>query len=148
MNVSLSDKSKQFLCDEWNKADRTIVILRENLDEPSPWSPQYLISSGTLLGDIYKAVENSLRTLIEEIDGNRLLKNDRWHQTLLEKSYEYGLILDENYKTIRSMLSYRHRFIHGYDVELDEKYIREGATEAIEAFCEFVNHIRTKFDIP
>ena len=148
MNAGLSDKSKQFLRSEWDIADQTIMILRENLAVLSPWPHQYLTSSGAYLGDIYKVVEKTLRTLVEEIEAKKLPKNERWHQTLLEKSYEYCLIPEENYKTLRGMLRYRHLYVHGYAVKLDEEIIRQRAPEAIEAFYAFVNHIRTKFDIP
>ena len=148
MNVSLNDDLKQFLSSEWDIADRTIAILRENLAVPSPWIPQYLTSSGAYLGDIYKAVEKTLRTLVEEIEGKRLPKNDRWHQSLLEKGYEYGLIPEEHNKTIREMLGFRHVIVHGYSVKLNEENIRKGAPEAIDAFYGFVDHIRTKLSIP
>jgi len=87
-------------------------------------------------------VESTLRLLVEEIEGEKLQKNDRWHQVLLEKSYEYDLIPEEKYKTIRGMLNYRHFYVHGYAVELDETIIRQRAPEAIEAFYMFVEHIR------
>ena len=148
MNVSLNDKLKQFLCSEWNIAGKIIANLRENLAEIPPWRHPFLTSSGTYLGDIYKVVENSLRMLTEEIEGRKLQKNDRWHQSLLEKSYEYGLIPEDHYKTIRGMLGFRHVYVHGYAVQLDEKNIRQRAPEAIDAFYAFENHIRTKFDIP
>ena len=148
MNVGLSDKSKQFLRSEWDIADQTIMILRENLAVLSPWPHQYLTSSGAYLGDIYKVVEKTLRMLIEEIEAKKLPQNDRWHQTLLEKSYEYCLIPEEHYITLRGMLRYRHLCVHGYAVKLDEEIIRQRAPEAIEAFYAFVNLIRTKFDIP
>ena len=148
MSVNLNDDSKQFLCNEWDRAFRTVAKLRENLAEPFAWKHQYLTSSGAYLGDLYKAVENTLRMLVEEIESEKLQKNDRWHQTLLEKSYEHGLVPEENYKTIRGMLNYRHFYIHGYAVELDEIIIRQRAPEAIEAFYAFVEHIRMRFDIP
>ena len=142
MSVNLSDDSKRFLCSEWDRAFRTAAKLRENLAESSAWKHQYLTSSGAYLGDLYKAVESTLRLLVEEIEGEKLQKNDRWHQVLLEKSYEYDLIPEEKYKTIRGMLNYRHFYVHGYAVELDETIIRQRAPEAIEAFYMFVEHIR------
>ena len=148
MNVNLSDDLKQFLCEHWSNAHRTIIALQENLSASSPWSHQYLTSSGTYLGDIYKAIENSLRVLVEEIDGQRLAKNDRWHQTLLEKSFENGLIPINNSKTFREMLRYRHFYVHGYAMNLDESVIRESSPQAIRSFYEFVEHLKEKFDIP
>ena len=148
MSVRLNDDVKQFLCNEWGREHRTVTKLQENLAELSAWKHQYLTSSGAYLGDIYKAVENTLRMLIEEIKDEKLQRNERWHQSLLEKSYERGLIPEENYKTIRGMLNYRHFYVHGYAVELNEEIIRQRAPEAIKAFYAFVNHIRTRFDIP
>jgi uncharacterized protein YutE (UPF0331/DUF86 family) len=147
MNVKLHCKSKQFLCEHWKNAEETILVLQENLSEPAPWKHQYLTSSGTYLGDIYKAIEYSLRTLVEEIDGQKLIKDDKWHKNLLEKSIEYSLIPVNNYKIIREMLSYRHFFVHGYSVKLDETIIRDSAPLAIEAFHSFVKHIQNEFDI-
>ena len=86
--------------------------------------------------------------LVEEIELKKLPKNDRWHQSLLEKSYEYGLIQEGNYKAIRGMLNYRHFYVHGYAIELNEDIIRQRAPEAIEALHAFVRYILTKFDVP
>ena len=147
MSENLNGDLKRFLCNEWNRAYQTIAKLRENLAELSTWKHQYLTSSGAYLGDLYKAVENTLRILVEEAEAKKLQKNDRWHQSLLEKSYLHGLIPEEIYKTIRGMLNYRHFHIHGYAVELNEEIIRQRAPEAIEAFNAFVKHIRTRFDI-
>ena len=91
MSVNLSSDLKQFLYEHWSNAHQTIIALQENLSEAPPWTHQYLTSSGTYLGDIYKAIENSLRVLVEEIDGQRLVKSDRWHQTLLDKSLKNEL---------------------------------------------------------
>jgi len=144
----LSGKSIKFLCDEWETVDQAIVYLRENLEELPPWRYQSLASSGAVLGDIYKTVESTLRTLVEKIEGRKLNKDDRWHKALLEKGYEYEFIPKEHYKTIREMLGFRHVIVHGYSIKLNEESIRQGAPEAINAFYGFVDHIRTKFDIP
>gem|GEM_PF-5745852 len=42
MNVNLNEKSIQFLCDEWETVNQTIVYLQENLEELSPWRYQSL----------------------------------------------------------------------------------------------------------
>jgi len=107
VSVNLSDDSKRYLRSEWAKAHETAEKLGENLSESSAWKHQYLTSGGTYLGDLYKTVENTLRTIVEEVEEEKPAKNDRWHQALLEKGCRYNLIPEEHYKTIRGMLSHK-----------------------------------------
>ena len=45
-------------------------------------------------------------------------------------------------------IQFLYVIVHGYSIKLNEESIRQGASEAIDAFYGFVDHIRTKFDIP
>ena len=98
--------------------------------------------------ELYNAVENSLRVIVENIENKKIIKNDRWHQTLLEKGCEYDLIPIKAYRTIRGMLEFRHVVIHGYSKDFKEDKIREYIPDAIEAFYAFEEHIRAKLEIP
>jgi hypothetical protein len=111
------------------------------------WKRVQITAMGAYLGDIYKAVEHSLRTLVEEIDGKKVEKNEFWHKNLLERSLELDLIPIEDYKTIREMLNFRHVFIHGYAVTLNAEIIKKESPEVINVFSRFIRHIGQKFDI-
>ena len=111
------------------------------------WKRVQITAMGAYLGDIYKAVEHSLRTLVEEIDGKKVDKNEFWHKNLLERGLELGLIPIEAYKTIREMLNFRHVFIHGYARTLNAEIIKKYAPEVINAFSQFVRYIGQKFEI-
>lgn len=147
MNESMSRKLRAFLVEEFAKGRETIEKLKENLEAASPWSHQYTTSAGTYLGDIYKAIESSLRMTIECKEGQRLEKNDQWHRALLEKGLEKGLIPVDNYPVVRDMLGYRHRFVHGYAIDLDKLIIRDSAPEAIATFEAFVRCMQTRYGI-
>jgi uncharacterized protein YutE (UPF0331/DUF86 family) len=140
------DKSKQNLCREWASAYETIEELYGHLAEEE-WKRVQITAMGAYLGDIYKAVEHSLRTLIEEIDGKKAEKNEFWHKNLLERGFELDLIPIEAYKTIREMLNFRHVFIHSYAITLDAEIIKKDVPEVINAFSRFVHYIGQKFEI-
>ena len=142
----ISDKSKQYLCREWASAYETIEEMYGHLAERE-WKRVQITAMGAYLGDIYKAVEHSLRTLVEEIDGKKVDKNEFWHKNLLERGFELNLIPIEAYKTIREMLNFRHVFIHGYAITLNAEIIKKYAPEVINAFSQFVRYIGQKFEI-
>ena len=100
---------------------------------------------GMLLGDIYKAVEQSLRMIVENIEKQKILKDEAWHENLLAFSEQLGLIPENIHITLRGMLKYRHRLHHGYGTPLDEIFIRKHAPEAIEAFTCFTTHIAERY---
>jgi len=147
MSVLLSSDAKRFLCKHWATAYLTIEEM-ENMLQKDAWNVMETGGMGSALGDIYKSVEHSLKSIIEEISGKNTAKNENWHQKLLEEGVREGLIPDEIRKTIRGMLSYRHWDIHGYSMETREELIRKNTPEAITAFRIFVGHLQKRFDIP
>jgi hypothetical protein len=146
MSAQLSGDAKRFLSKHWAAAYITIDEMR-NMLEKDNWNVMETGGMGSALGDIYKVVEHSLKSIIEEIKGRKIPKNETWHQKLLEDGIEEGLVPEEIGKIIRGMLRYRHLDVHGYSMDTREDLIRKNVPEAIDAFCVFVSHLQKKFDI-
>lgn len=145
--MSLNKELENFLLSVWNTVlNDTFPVMRGNL-AVKEWHVSQKAGMGMFLGDIYKAVEQSLRAIIEEAEGKRILKDESWHMNLLESAVELGLVPEAIRTTLRGMLRYRHMVIHGYGVRLDESFIRQKAPEAMEAFVVFIEHVANKYEL-
>jgi len=138
----LREIERQFLLELWKLIlEDTAPAMKGYLDLPE-WDKIQLAGMGMFLGDIYKAVEQSLRCILESIEGNKIPKGESWHSNLLKLSVETGLIPEKIRNTLQGMLKYRHRIHHGYGVNLNEGMLRQNTSEAIAAFIEFTGHIK------
>ena len=52
-------------------------------------------------------------------------RSSRFRRDFKREFKTHGLIPEDHYKTIRGMLGFRHVYIHGYAVQLDETSVRE-----------------------
>jgi uncharacterized protein YutE (UPF0331/DUF86 family) len=139
----LRETERQFLLELWRVIEEdTAQAMKEYMALPA-WDRVQLAGMGMFLGDIYKAVEQSLRCILENIEGKKIPKGESWHSDLLKLSAETGLIPEKIRRTMVGMLKYRHRIHHGYGVNLNEGLVRQNTTEAIDAFTEFTEHIKT-----
>ncbi|HOO87726.1 MAG TPA: hypothetical protein PK849_10625 [Synergistales bacterium] len=146
--MNAKESARQFLREVWRliKED-TVPSMQEYLNLPE-WDKIQLAGMGMCLGDIYKAFEQSLRCILENIEGKKIEKNESWHSNLLRLSNEMELIPTDIRDTVQGMLKYRHHLHHGYGVKLNERLIRKYAPEAIDAFDAFTKHIISRyFDI-
>jgi hypothetical protein len=123
-----------------------IDVIRADLKEKE-WRQSQIVGMGYLLADLYKAIEQSLRTIIEDVEGIKIIKNESWHQALLEYGIKLKLIPLDSQSVVRSMLKYRHRVIHCYGVDFREDIIRDSAPEAIDAFNACMDAMMNKYGI-
>lgn len=145
--MRVDEKSTRFLVETWAIVrDHTITTILEELEHPV-WSKAEAAGVGAYLADIYMAMEQTLRTLIERVYGEKPVKDASWHERLLRRGFELELVPREIEQTVKGMLKYRHRMVHGYSSMLDERIIRKNAPEAIHAFRIFVRHVATLLDI-
>lgn len=136
-----------FLSTTWGTVlNETFPVMKGNLAQ-NTWLVSQKAGMGMFLGDIYKAVEQSLRAIIEDAEGKKIPKNESWHINLLESALEFDLIPAEVHTTLRGMLRYRHMLMHGYGVRLNEEFIRQKAPEAMRAFELFIEHIAGRYDL-
>jgi uncharacterized protein YutE (UPF0331/DUF86 family) len=143
--MNAKESAQQYLRELWALIQEdTVPSMREYLDLPE-WDKIQLAGMGMCLGDIYKALEQSLRCVLENIEGKKIAKNESWHSNLLSLSEEMGLIPEDIRGTVQGMLKYRHHLHHGYGVQLNERLVRKYAPEAIDAFNAFTKHIISRY---
>lgn len=142
----LQEDQKQSLLIVFEKSRQTINGLEEAVRaEPSPWHMHISAGVGKLLGDLYMSVERILRLFVEDVYGEKLVKDESWHMRLIDSGKAKGLLPDGIENAVRGMRSFRHRLIHGYGVEMDEDRLRKIIPEAIDAYEKIEAHIRAMF---
>lgn len=130
--------------------DALSALLRKNRDtvealeralELKIWNELEKMGAGLLLSDVYQGVEQILVFFVEKEFGEKIVKNESWHDNLLRRSKELGLYPEDIHRSLRGMLRYRHAQRHGYGIELDSERIRENAPDAIKTYRMFEAHI-------
>jgi uncharacterized protein YutE (UPF0331/DUF86 family) len=94
-----------------------------------------------LLGDIYMSIERILRLFIENVYGEKIVKDESWHKRLIYSAGQKGLLPGEIESTLQEMRRFRHLLTHGYGVEMDEEELRKNIPEAIKAYFAVESHI-------
>jgi uncharacterized protein YutE (UPF0331/DUF86 family) len=142
----LKDSHKKSLWLVFDKSNQTICELEEMLrNSPSPWRMVISAGVGTLLGNLYMSVERILRLFIENVYGEKLLKDEAWHKMLIGKGYERCLLPCGIETTLDEMRKFRHFLAHGYGIDMDEAELRENVPEAIRSYREIEAHIIHRF---
>lgn len=136
----MKQSHQESLLELLRKNKETIAALERAL-RLSSWNEFERIGVGSLLSDVYQGVEQILVLLIEKVHGEKIAKNESWHDNLLKRARELGLYPEEIHRSLRGMLRYRHVQRHGYGVLLDAEKIRANAPEAILAYSAFENHL-------
>lgn len=142
----LQDDQRQSLLIVFEKSHQTIKALDGLMrDKPSPWDMVLCAGAGKLLGDLYMSIERIMRLFVEDVYGERIAKDEAWHQRLIESGAARGLLPEGIDSPIREMRRFRHRLMHGYGVEMDEDKLRECIPDAIAAYEKVETHIREKY---
>lgn len=128
-----------FLEDERKNIKETVGMIEE-LTEKTDLSKYEVIALGTLLQNIYTAIEGIIRYQLQDT-GVRFQKDENWHKNLLMKSRENGIISDTQFEGLLELLLFRHMHIHGYGFMLDEKRLRELAAPAPDLCRSFLENL-------
>jgi len=142
----LKEKYQKSLWTVFDKSRQTIEALKTTLQStPGSWDMTVCAGTGKLLGDLYMSIENILRLFIEGVHGERIVKDESWHMRLVDAGNVKGLLPLGINDTVQNMRSFRHRLIHGYGIEMDEKKLRKAVPESIMAYKKVEAHIRKKY---
>jgi uncharacterized protein YutE (UPF0331/DUF86 family) len=112
-----------YLHAERDNAFKTLDLLDELVAKETR-SQYETIALGKLLQDVYTGIERILRSLLEE-RGLRLERSESWHKDLLLAADESGIVTDEEFKSFRKLLLFRHVQVHGYGFMLEEERLLE-----------------------
>lgn len=142
----LQKHQKKSLWIVFNKSRQTISELKGIIrEEPSPWRIRINAGAGKLLGDLYISVESIVRLFIEDVFGEKIVKDDSWHTRLIESGRTKGLLPGSIDDVMREMKNFRHRMVHGYGIDMNEQKLRIAIPEAIAAYEKVEAHILAKY---
>ncbi len=115
--------------------------LKEIKDKPDKTLVE-LAGTGTFLHNVYNGVENILKQILNS-KGIQIPKSDSWHQDLLIKATEEGIISESTKKQLAKYLAFRHFFIHAYGFLLDEEELKSLVNDVFSVYSSF----KTEIDI-
>ncbi|MDR3331553.1 MAG: hypothetical protein LBT08_02895 [Synergistaceae bacterium] len=142
----LKESHRLALWNIFDKSRQTISEIEAVLgDTQSPWRLSVCAGVGTLLGNLYMSIERILRLFIENVYGERIVKDDSWHRRLIEAGNIKGLLPQEMEPTLQGMRRFRHLLTHGYGIDMDEEELRKNIPEAIDAYLEIEKHLMRLF---
>ena len=78
-----------------------------------------LAAMATILQNVYNGMENILKQILKE-KKVPLQKSDTWHKDILESCGEQKIISDEMKNILYEFLLFRHFFVHGYAIRIEE----------------------------
>ena len=142
----LKEKYKKSLWIVFDKSRQTIEALKTTLHSaPGSWGVTVCAGAGKLLGDLYMSVEQVIRLFIEDVYGEKIVKDESWHKRLIDAGNTKGLLPLGIDDTLQNMRSFRHRLVHGYGIDMDESKLRKAIPEAITTYEKIEAHLRVKY---
>ncbi len=142
----LQEDQKQSLWIVFEKSLKTVNELNDIVQNiPSPWRMTMCAGAGKLLGDLYMSVERIMRLFVEDVYKEKIVKDESWHQRLMDTGMARGLLPDGIDSPMHEMRRFRHRLMHGYGVEMNEEKLRTAIPEAIAAYEKVEAHLRAKY---
>jgi hypothetical protein len=141
----ISDKTKEFIIDEFGRADDEIQNLRIEVERVScalpenesheKWSATLVLSGST--EKIYSGFEKILVKVIGDLDG-KTKKDDAWHASLLRAASGTNgdartpVISEDTYHLLNELRGFRHRERNSYAAALDLSIVIERAGDALK----------------
>ena len=108
--------------------------------EKSYWNMIEKIGVGSSLASIYGGYERIFNICLEN-EGIKIPKSEYWHTDLLRNAIKNNFAPDDMQETLRGMLSYRHKQVHGYGHQMDSNILRESVKDVTKTFPVFLEHI-------
>lgn len=99
-----------------------------------------LTALGGYLQNVYRAMENIIYLLLKDKEV-KLTKDDKWHSKIIELAVKNSVISKELAEQLKKYLKFRHKYIHGYGIDLDETLLLPLAREIKPFWFKFKNEI-------
>lgn len=113
--------------------------LKKTKDKPDKTLVE-LAGMGTFLHNFYNGVENIIKQILNS-KGIQIPKSDSWHQNLLMRATEEGIISESTKKQMAKYLAFRHFFIHAYGFLLDEEELKSLVNDVFSVYSLFKTDI-------
>jgi uncharacterized protein YutE (UPF0331/DUF86 family) len=97
-----------------------------------------LSAIGTFLQNTYSGIENILKRILK-FKKIPVLHTETYHQDLLNLSVKHKIISENMFYELKKYLGFRHFFVHGYGIMMDE--------EKLMPLAENLPDVWSKFDL-
>ena len=97
----------------------TLQALKEALERKEKTVVE-LAAIATFLQNAYNGIENILKRTLK-YEGISIPRSESWHRDLLDLSVDHQIISSELSRRLDEYRAFRHFFIHGYGIILDEE---------------------------
>ena len=97
-----------------------------------------LSAIGTFLQNTYSGMENVLKRILK-FKGVPILHTKSYHQDLLKLSVKHKIISEDMSYELKKYLGFRHFFVHGYGVMMDQ--------EKLIPLAEKLPYVWSKFEL-
>lgn len=124
----------------------TLTGLREVLSEGN-LSLVERAAIATFILNVYNGMENMLKRVFKHY-GFPLPDSQTWHKHLLFAAQERGIITQELLETLDEYRAFRHFFVHGYGILLDERKLRPLAEGLQSAWDGFLRDLSAYLGVP
>jgi hypothetical protein len=130
-----------------------LSVVMDRLDQGGPlqpksqeeWEASSLCASAT--EKIYTGCERVMTRIVAEIDGERVNKDDGWHQALLNRMKlpfqgRGAVLTPDTHELLNRMRSFRHRERNTFGFDLDTTIVLERTREMIQAYAALTEDVR------
>jgi len=111
---------------ESENIENTLSELREAMARPERMTVE-LAAIATFVHNAYNGIENILKQVLRA-QNIEFPQQGAWHKTLLEKATGAGVITEGLADELLEYLAFRHFFVHGYGIMLQESPLVDLAT--------------------
>ena len=101
-----------------------------------------LAALATFLQNAYNGIENILKRVLN-YKKISIPTSESWHKDLLELSVDHQIISSDLSRKLDEYLAFRHFFIHGYGIMLDEEKLLPLADNLQALWEEFEEELKT-----
>jgi uncharacterized protein YutE (UPF0331/DUF86 family) len=125
---------------EIENIELTLRELEDAVHRPER-SPVELAGIAAFVHNAYNGIENILKQILraQEIT---VPHQDAWHKAILEQARDAGLISGEMAEELLEYLAFRHFFVHGYGILLEETPLMDLATRLPGVWSRFQEETR------
>lgn len=138
------DKLREEIAIEREYIDKTLEVLRGAMLRPEKTVIE-LSAIGSCLHHSYTGIENILKRICN-FQHIQVPHTPSSHKDLLDIVLRYGIISDDLSEKLDKYRGFRHFFVHGYGVLLDEEELQPLADEFPEVWNQFQYEIEDFFE--
>ncbi len=124
--------------------EKTLDVMREALDRPDKTYVE-LSAIGASLHHCYSGMENIIKRFLRSRNIN-VPSSSSSHKDLLDTAAQQGIISENLLNRLDKFRGFRHFFVHGYGIMLNEDELMPLAEELPEVWEQFISEIKKSLE--